>query len=238
MNRVAAFLRRLKAARNHTPLNESGLTLIELGIALTITAILATIIVGFSIDKLEQSTIQSVQYQLLTNAETGLDTIANDVRIANAADDNNRYDDPNSPGAPGNELSWASGSNTVVLAVATHDSNNNILWEDAHDYISDKNNIIYYLSGGSIYRRTLADAVSGNTAKTTCPSASASASCPADGDILDNVSSFSIEYFNEQNQQVDPASSRSIQLSVTLLEHKFGQDITASYTTRMVFRND
>lgn len=218
--------------------NQSGLTIVELSIALTITAMLAIIIVGFSIDKLEQSTIQSTQYSLLTNAETGLDTIANDIRIANAADDNNRYQDPNSPGAPSNELSWASNSNTVVLAVAAHDSSNNILWEDAHDYISDKNNIIYYLSGGSVYRRTLADAVSGNTAVTTCPAASSSSSCPADGDILDNVSSFSIQYYNELNQQVDPASARSVQLSVTLLVNKYGQDITASYTTRMVFRND
>lgn len=218
--------------------NQSGLTIIELSIALTITAILAVIIVGFSVDKLEQSTLQSTKYSLLTDAETGLDTVANDIRVANAADDNNRYQDPNSPGAPANELSWASNSNTVVLAVAAHDSSNNVLWEDAHDYISNKNNIIYYLSGGSIYRRTLADSVSGNTAVTTCPPSNANASCPADGDILDNVSSFSVQYYNEQNQQVDPASARSIQLSVTLLVHKYNQDITASYTTRMVFRND
>ncbi len=218
--------------------NQKGLTIVELSIALTITAILATVIVGFSVDKLEQSTIQSSQYQLLTNAETGLDTIASDIRIANAADDNNRYQDPNSPDAPTNELSWASNSNTVVLAIAAHDSSNNILWEDAHDYISDKNNIIYYLSNGSVYRRTLADPISGNVAVTTCPPTSATSSCPADGDILDNVSSLSIQYYNEQNQQVDPASARSVQLSATLLVHKYGQDITASYTTRMVFRND
>jgi len=218
--------------------NQSGLTIVELSIAITITAILATIMVSFSVDKLQQNSVQNIKYQLLTNAETGLDTIANDVRVANAADDNNRYNDPNAPGAPTNQLSWASNSNTVVLAVAAHDSSHNILWEDAHDYISDKNNVIYYLSGSSIYRRVLADPVTGNVAVTTCPAASASSTCPADGDILDNVTSFSIQYYNEQNQQVDPASSRSVQLSVTLLEHKFGQDISESYTTRMVFRND
>lgn len=218
--------------------DERGLTLIELSIALTITAVLATIVIGFSVDKLQQSTIQQTQYQLLTNAETGLGTIANDIRIANAADDNNRYQDPYSPGAPTNELSWASNSNTVVLAIAATDSNRNILWQDAHDYISYKNNVIYYLNGTTIYRRVLADSVSGNASKTTCPPANATASCPADGDILDNVSSFSVQYYNSQNQQVDPASARSIQLSVNLLVHEYGQNITSTYTTRMVFRND
>ena len=219
-------------------LGESGLTIVELSIALVITAVLATLVVGFSVDKLEQSTIQNTRYQLLTDAQTGLDTIANDVRIANAADDNNRYQDPYAPGAPGNELSWASGSNTLVLAVAAKDNSGNIIFEDAHDYVSAKNNVIYYLSGTTLYRRTLADSVTGNTAVTTCPAVHATAACPADGDILDNISSFSVQYYNNQNQQVDPASARSVQLDVQLSVHKYDQNITASYTTRMVFRND
>jgi prepilin-type N-terminal cleavage/methylation domain-containing protein len=217
--------------------DQTGLTLIELSVALTITAILTTIVVGFSVDKLRQSTLQSTQYQLLTNAETGLGAIANDVRIASAADDNNRYLDPYAPGAPTNELSWASGTTTLVLAIAAKDHHRNIIFSDAHDYVSAKNNAIYFLSGTHLYRRELADSVSGNTATTTCPAAHATATCPADSDVLDNVSSFSIRYYNSQNQQVTPSNARSIQLSVTLLEHKYNQDITASYTTRMVFRN-
>jgi type II secretory pathway pseudopilin PulG len=216
---------------------EDGLTLIELGIALVITAALATIVVGFSIDKLQQSTLQDTKYQLLTNAEDGLDRMATDVRIASAADDNNRYQDPYSPGAPANELSWASSSSTLILAIAATGSNHTIIFDDVHDYDSAKNNIIYYLSGGSIYRRVLADPVSGNTATTTCPLAHATSTCPADSDVLDNVSSFSVQYYNNQNQQVTPSSARSIQLSVQLLVHKYNQNITTSYTTRMVFRN-
>jgi hypothetical protein len=122
---------------------------------------------------------------------------------------------------------------------AATDKNRNVLGEEAHDYISYKNNVIYYLSGTTLYRRVLADtAATGNSAITTCPAAHATASCPGDGDILDNVSSFSIQYYNAQNQQVDPASARSVQLSVTLLLRKYNQNITSNYTTRMVFRND
>lgn len=217
--------------------DQSGLTIVELSIALVITAILATIIVGFSADKLEQSTIQSTRYSLLTDAETGLDTIAQDVRIASAADDNNRWQDVNSPGAPANELSWASNSTTLVLAIAAQNSSRGIIFDDAHDYDSAKNNVIYYLNGTSLYRRVLADSVSGNAAVTTCPPSKVTGNCPADGDILDNVSSFSIQYLDGQNQQVTPSSAHAIQLSVTLRETKYSQSITTSYTTRMVFRN-
>ena len=217
--------------------DESGLSIIELAIALAITAFLMTIVVSFSVDKLEQNTIQNTQYQLLTNAETGLDRISADVRVASAEDDNNRYQDPYAPSAPSNELSWASNGTTLILATAATDNKNNVLWSDAQDYVSDKNDIIYYLKNGSIYRRMLADPVAGNAASTTCPPANATAACPADSDILDNVSSFSVEYFNSENQQVTPSNARSIQLSVILSVSKYNQNITANYTTRMVFRN-
>jgi type II secretory pathway component PulJ len=221
----------------HIYKDEGGVSLIELLIALILTAALTTLVVSFSVDKLEQNAIQNTQYVLLTNAQTGLDRIGSDIRIASAADDNNRYQDPYSPGAPSNELSWASNSTTLILAVAATDSRNNVLWSDAQDYVSDKNDVIYYLSNGSIYRRVLADPVSGNAATTTCPTAHATAACPADSDVLDNVTSFSVEYFNSDNQQVTPSNARSIQLSVTLSVSKYNQNITANYTTRMVFRN-
>ena len=217
--------------------DQGGLTLVELLIALVITAFLTTIVVSFSVDKLEQNAMQATQYQLLTNAETGLSRIGTDIRIASAADDNNRYQDPYSPGAPTNELSWASNSSTLILAVAATDNKNNVLWSDAKDYVSDKNDIIYYLSNGTIYRRVLADSISGNSAITTCPAAHATSVCPADGDILDHVTSFSVEYFNNENQQVKPSDARSIQLSVTLSVSKYNRNISANYTTRMVFRN-
>lgn len=218
-------------------LNQGGLTIVELSIALTITAALMAIIVGFSVDKLEQSSLQSMQQDLLAGAETGLNRVTTDIRLATSADDNNRWDDPNAPGAPTNDFSWQSNGSTIVLAIAAQDSSGNIIFDDPHDYISAKNNIIYYLSGGTLWRRTLAASNAGNSAITTCPPSLATSSCPADKDILDNVSSFSVQYYDGNGQQVDPASAHSIQLSVQLKEHKYRQDVTANYTTRMVFRN-
>ncbi len=217
--------------------SQAGLTLVELLIALILTAALSGLIISFSVDKLEQSAIQTMRYDLLTNAETGLNRVTNDIRIASDADTNNRWQDPYSPGAPSNELSWQSNSSTLVLAIAAVDNKNNIIFDDAHDYVSAKNNIIYYVQNGSLYRRVLAAPVSGNAAVTTCPPIDATTSCPADADVLDNVSSFSIQYYDSNGTVTTPVDAHSVQLNVTLSENKFGQNISVQYATRMVFRN-
>lgn len=219
------------------PLGQLGMTVVELSVALLLTTAMVAIVVGFSVDKQQQSSQQTIQNDLLTNAETGLNTVANDVRLSARADDNNRWQDANAPGAPSNLLSWQSSASTLVLAIAAQDSGHNILFDDAHDYVTTKNNYIYFLSNHTLYKRILAAPKSGNSAVTTCPAASASSSCPADKVVLQNVNSFSVQYFDGDNQAVTPSNARSVQISVQLLVHKYRQDFTASYTTRMVFRN-
>ncbi|HSX06413.1 MAG TPA: prepilin-type N-terminal cleavage/methylation domain-containing protein [Candidatus Saccharimonadia bacterium] len=218
-------------------LNQSGITLVELLIALVLTTAISGLIISFSVDKLEQSSEQTIKYDLLTNAETGLNRIANDVRIATSADDNNRWQDAHAPAAPTDELSWQSTSSTLVLAVAAQDSHHNIIFDDAHDYISAKNNIIYYLNGTSLYRRMLAAPNTGNSAITTCPPGATSSTCPADADVLDNVSSFSVQYYGSDGSTATPTTAHSVQLNVTLLQNRYNHNITTQYSTRMVFRN-
>ncbi len=223
--------------RRPLPLDAAGLTLVELLVALILTTAISTLIVNFAIDKLQQSTLQTLQFDLLTNAETGLNRVANDVRLATSADENNRWDDNYAPAAPTDTLSWTSDSDTLVLAVAAQDISRNIIFNDAHDYVSAKNNVVYYLQNGTLYRRVLAAPNSNNAAKTTCPSASATSSCPADAAVLENVSSFTVHYYGSDGSTVVPTSAHSVQLDVTLLKHQYGRDIRADYKTRMVFRN-
>jgi type II secretory pathway pseudopilin PulG len=218
-------------------LDSGGMTLVELSVALVLITAISAVIVGFAVDKIQQSTKQTIRYDLLSNAESGLNTVANDIRLSSRADDANRWQDDNAPSAPSNKLSWVSNSTTLVLAIGAQDSDNNIIFDDAHDYVSAKNNYIYYVKNKTLYRRILAAPVSGNKAHTSCPPASATTSCPADKEVMDNVSSFNIKYYDGSSQIVTPSNARSVELSITLLVHRYTQDISASYTTRMVFRN-
>jgi type II secretory pathway pseudopilin PulG len=219
-------------------LNNEGFTLVEALVVLVVMTAMVLVITNFMLGNTEQSVLASNRDTILKETEQSLDLAANDIRLSANADLNNRWPDPNSPSGTANEFSWQSNGTTLVLATAAQDKSGNILFSDSKNYITQKNNLVYFVQNGTLYKRTIAAAVSGNSAVTSCPAASASQSCPADKELLHNITSFSVQYLNSQNQTVAPTSARSIELSVTVSKSVFGQPQTASYTTRMVFRND
>lgn len=216
---------------------QSGMTIVELMVALMLVVAISSVIIGFSVDKIRQSTQQTIKYNLLSDAERGLNVVANDIRLSARADDANRWQDDNAPLAPGDKLSWKSNATTLVLATAAQKTDGNIIFDDVHNYVSAKNNYIYYVKNGTLYRRILAAPVTGNAAKTTCPPEKATVSCASDKKVMSNVSSFNVSYYDGANQAVAPSSARSVSLNVTLLVNRYGQNISVNYTTRMVFRN-
>jgi len=219
-------------------LNNGGFTLVEALVALVVTTIMVLVITNFMLGNTEQSVLASNRDTMLKETEQSLDLVTNDVRLSANADQNNRWPDPNGPSGGADEFSWQSNGTTLVLATAAQDSSGNILFSDSKNYITQKNNLVYFVKDGTLYKRTIAADVSGNSAVTSCPPAEASAACPADKELLHNITSFGVQYLNSQNQTVTPTSARSIQLSVTVSKSVFGKPQTASYTTRMVFRND
>jgi hypothetical protein len=101
-----------------------------------------------------------------------------------------------------------------------------------------KNNIVYFVSNKTLYKRTLAANANGNRATTSCPAATATQACPADKELLNNVTAFTVTYLDGDNQAVTPTNARAIELRITASRVLYKQTQSASYTTRMVFRND
>jgi prepilin-type N-terminal cleavage/methylation domain-containing protein len=216
--------------------NKSGFTLVELLVTMLIMGILSLTLANFITTWLQAESLAQTRSNLLTTAETTLDTVTNDIKLSGSADQNNRWPDSNGPG--GNQFGWTSGSQVLVLAKAAVDSSNNIIFSDPAKYISQKDNEIYYLSGTTLYRRTLASSDSNDAAVTTCPPADATSGCPADETVATGVSSFSVTYYDADENTVTPANARSVQVSITLTAKQDAKTISASYTTRMVFRNE
>ena len=216
--------------------NQAGFTLIELLVTIILIGIVGVTLSAFIANWLEASSLAQARSDLLSNAETALDTIGNDIKLSGDADQNNRWSDSNAPGAPTNLLSWQSGSQTLVLAKAATDASGAIIYSDPNKYISEKDNDIYYLSGQTLYRRILASDNASDAAVTTCPPPG-QAGCPADRVIATGVTSFSVQYYDADENIVTPTSARSIELDITLASTRYGHPITASYNTRMVFRN-
>lgn len=219
-------------------MKERGFTLVETIIAITVTGVLIGVIITFMTNSIVQYAKTGARSSLLNDAQIGLDIIGNDIRLSGNADLNNRIPDEHAPDAPSNEFSWASDQDTLILATAAEDTNKDIIFADPALYISQKNNNVYYLSNGSLYKRTLAADVDDNSAQTTCPPTSATQACPADKELLQNVQTFTAKYYNDQNQEVVPTSARSVELYVKLQKTEYNQPLSVEYSTRMVFRND
>lgn len=218
-------------------LNHGGFTLIELLVVLVVMSILSLTLANFVAGWLQSSSQSEAEANLLSNAELALTKVNNDIALSGSALMNNSIADPNGPG--GNQFGWASGSSTLILdKVAVNTSGQAIFSDEPSDYITLKDNIIYFLSGTTLYRRTLASGQTGDSAVTTCPSSDASASCPADNVVARGVTNWSITYYDINGNAVTPASARSIQLAITLSSQYGSKPYSSSYTTRMVFRND
>lgn len=217
-------------------LANDGFTLVEALVSLVVTTIVVLVITNYMLVNVQQTALTSDRDTLTKEIEQSLDLATKDVRLSANADQNNRWPDSNGPG--GNQYGWQSNGSTLVLATAATDKSGNIIFSDPKNYITEKNNIVYFVQNGTLYKRIIADPVSGNGAQTTCPAASASSTCPADTELLHNVTTFGVTYLNGQNQAVSPTDARSIELHVTASENAFKQPVSVDYTTRMVFRND
>lgn len=219
-------------------LHARGFTLVDAIMAVTVATLVIVVITTYFINNLEQAALATNRDSLIKETETSLDLMSKDVRLSANADQNNRWPDANSPGGSGNEFGWQSGSSTLVLATAAQDSSGNIIFSDPKNYITEKNNIVYFVQNGTLYKRVIADPVSGNAAVTTCPAGQASSTCPADKELLHDVTLFNVTYLDGQNQQVTPTNARSVEVHITVERDVFKKPVTADYTTRMVFRND
>lgn len=218
-------------------LNSRGVSLVELLLTITVVSIMAIVIMNFMVNWLQQYAITETRSALLTDAQTAVDQMVDAIRLSSSADDNNRWPDTHAPIAA-NNFSWASTSSSLVLASVVENTSNQIVFSDPANYTSQKNNLIYFVSNNALYRRSLAAPVQNNKLKTSCPASSSSSSCPADLRLAQNVSNFTIKYYDGSNIEVSPTDARSIELSLTLQKRRFSQLIQSVYKTRMVYRND
>lgn len=218
--------------------NQRGFTLIELLVAIAISGLVLVGIGTFLTNSMVDNSIRGARADLLREAQLSLDILTRDIRLSANADEANRIEDLHSPNAAAtNGRGWLSGSDVLVLATAAEDNDRNIIFQDATHYITEKNNIVYFVEDGTLYKRTLALDVPNNRLSTSCPEADDD-DCRADIQLVEGVAAFQIRYYSNINEEVEPARARSIELTLSLQKIKFGREVNAEYTTRTVFRNE
>jgi type II secretory pathway pseudopilin PulG len=216
-------------------LHQSGFTVVELAISITVAGFLVAALFiatfGYYADVSRAETSAS----LAMESQTILTQMTQDARLADAISTTNAITDPNAPAG-----GWVTSdpSNVIIIENPAVDSSHNIIY-NADTGAPYRNEFIYFNSGGSMYKRVLANPdASGNTAVTTCPADKAGPTCPADPLFSSNVGDLNFTFYDSSgNTTGDAASARSVQLVADMSKKSFGRTITLNNTTRVTLRN-
>jgi type II secretory pathway pseudopilin PulG len=212
-----------------------GFTITELVLSITIA--------GFLIIALYTATfyyyVNTSQTETATNlaleSQTILTQLTDDIRLADSISSTNSIPDANGPGG-----GWTTSDPSDILIIESPavNSSRDIIYDSTTGY-PYRNEFIYFRSGTIMYKRVLANTSAvGNTAKTTCPAASASPTCPSDRLFSSNVSNLTFTFYDSSDATTaNAAQARSVVLTVNMAKKSFGKNITLSNSTRVTLRN-
>jgi len=213
--------------------NESGYTIVELMIAITVSSIVITVLSSMVLIMYRQILISRTTSELNNESQLLLHSIVEDTRLAGGLSTTNTITDSNAPAG-----GWVTNdpSNVLIINTPVTDSSANVIY-DSGSGSPYKNELIYFTSNKSLYKRVLKNEIAiGNTAVTTCPATIND--CRADRIFTENLKDLSFTFFDENDQSTSDASSaRSVALSVILEKKTSGKNITISNSMRTTLRN-
>jgi len=213
----------------------SGFTVVELTISLTIASILAVVLFTATFYYYVTTAQAETSTNLALESQSVLSQLTDDIRLADSIASTNSISDPNGPGG-----GWTTSdpSNIIIIESPAVDSSRNLIYDPTTGF-PYKNEYIYFMNGTNMYKRVLANtAATGNTAKTTCPAASATSTCPPDRVFSTNLSNLTFTFYDANDATTsDATKARSVLFRVDLAKKMFGKNITLSNSTRVTLRN-
>lgn len=231
----------------------SGFTIVELIVTITVAAILAGILFG-PLDDLYQSNVKSLTKVVqTTDTRSALRSIQENIALSSGFLAQNTVTDPDG-------TTWNANNGTINNILITNNNATNIdasidttntrrLVMDVGCNKPVQNNYVYFVSNGTLYRRTLKntpDSTCDGMAigqKQTCAADYASQpykdSCQGiDAKILTGVTSFTIDYYvspADTTPTSDPTNATTVVLKVTS-QRGNGNNATSFHTSLRVSR--
>lgn len=225
--------------------NQSGSTLIELIVVITVFGLVLALVMTFYADRVVDSWRSYNRVIVQQDTKQALESIERIAKSAKSVQDINLQLDTHRPPPPG----WNSGAAVLVLATMATNSSGTIIYVDPLTHNTPyTNDTIFYLDANtsSLYKRTIANpAASGNTAVTTCSDTSVNVTpCsgePADTKLIDNVAAFGLTYFDSNGVNIPAApfnGASSVKVTVGQSRTMGGKIVTTTLTSLVKLRNN
>lgn len=227
--------------------NNFGFTLIEILVITPVVMITVILTMGYLFNQYGELTQQGAQINLKTQAQTISFSMQDDVFFASnfVTDKNSNLADAYAPSG-----GWYSNTNPPTLILSTtaltesrRNATRNPVYINTLGCTPDdvkiqndelQNNIIYFVSGTTLYKRILTAPAALSTCGTSyvkqnCPSANATASCPADIVMTDKINTFSVTYYDVNNAVITtPELAEKVKVDLQLKDKAYAEDIYAT----------
>ena len=215
--------------------NQRGFTITELAISVSISAILFVAFMTVITDYFMIITRDNASIDMTNSSQNLLRSTVELLRLGNGVRQTNTINDPNAPTG-----GWNTSNTNFVIVIDTPalDKNNNYII-DSSTGSPFMNELVYYKSGNSLMKRTLANpSATGNTTVTSCPANLASPTCPPDSDLADYFQSMSFTLYDQDADiTTDPTQARSVGISLDMQRDVFGTTISLDNSIRATLRN-
>ena len=214
---------------------QSGFTLVELTVAVTVMAIIGVVFLGLVANYFVVISRNNELANMTVDSQNLLRTTVENIRFGNGVSQSNLISDPN---APSGGWSTSNSSFVIVLEVPAETT--------SRSYIIDPdtgspymNELVYYKNGSTLMERQLANpSATGNNMTTTCPASLATASCPADIQLAQYVNSMTFTLYDQDAAvTTTPSDARSIYITLNMRRNDPGAPINLTTSTRVTLRN-
>lgn len=216
------------------PRADLGFTIVELLVVISLMAVLGVAFLGISANYFNVINRNNLLAEMTVSSQNLLRSTVENLRYGDGVRQTNQITDPNAPGG------WSTSNSNfvIIIAVPALDSSKAYIInpDTGSPYM---NELVYYKSGTSLMERKLANpSAAGNSLKTTCPEASASAACPADTRLAEYINSMLFTLYDQDGAQTTTASAtRSVKITLNMQRALPGKPINLSTVMQVTLRN-
>lgn len=215
--------------------SQGGFTLVEVLVSISLASILAVGLFSIITTYFVAITRNNLLIDMTVDSQNLLRATVEELRYGAGVRQSNSISDANAPVGGWNT---SNANFVIIIAVPAVDSSRN--------YITDpltgspyNNELVYFKSGTTLYKRSLAHpAATGNTLQTSCPAGLATPSCPADKKLIEAVDDMVFTLYDQDDAvTTDALLARSVKIVLSMERETFGTPLTLENNIRVTLRN-